>query len=88
MRLGVYVYGLASVAAGIFDLVRRDFDTSHQPIQASATTFLVVSYSRNITAIWMIAGGVAILWRRSAKAGAAATAVIYDAELDGGSSGL
>jgi len=46
MRLGVYVYGLASIAAGIFDLVWGDFDASHQPIQAFRDHIPVVSYSR------------------------------------------
>jgi hypothetical protein len=31
-NLGIYVYGMATVAAGIFDLVWGDFDASHQPI--------------------------------------------------------
>jgi uncharacterized membrane protein len=77
MRLGVYVYGLATVAAGIFDLVWGDFDASHQPIQAFGDHIPGRALFAYITAIWMIAGGAAILWRRSAKAGAAALAVIY-----------
>jgi uncharacterized membrane protein YphA (DoxX/SURF4 family) len=77
MRLGVYVYSLATVAAGIFDLVWRDFDASHQPIQAFGDHIRGRELFAYITAIWMIAGGAAILWRRSAKAGAAATAAIY-----------
>ena len=77
MRLGVYVYGLASVAAGIFDLVWGDFDTSHQPIQAFGDHIPGRELFAYITAVWMIAGGAAILWRRTTKAGAAALAVIY-----------
>jgi hypothetical protein len=34
MRVGLTVYGLASAAAGIMDLVWSDFDQAHQPIQA------------------------------------------------------
>jgi uncharacterized membrane protein len=77
MRLGVYVYGLATVTAGIFDLVWGDFDTSHQPIQAFGDHIPGRELFAYITAVWMIAGGAAILWRRTAKAGAAALAVIY-----------
>jgi uncharacterized membrane protein len=77
MRLGVYVYGLATLAAGIFDLVWGDFDTSHQPIQAFGDHIPGRELFAYITAVWMIAGGAAILWRRSARAGAAALAVIY-----------
>ena len=77
MRLGVYVYGLATVAAGIFDLLWGDFDTSHQPIQAFGDHIPGRELFVYITAIWMITGGAAILWRRTAKAGAAALAGIY-----------
>jgi uncharacterized membrane protein YphA (DoxX/SURF4 family) len=76
-RVGVYVLGMATVAAGIFDLVWGDFDASHQPIQAFGDHIPGVEILAYITAIWMIAGGAAILWRRTAKAGAAALAIIY-----------
>ena len=76
-RFGVYLYGLATVAAGILDLVWGDFDPSHQPIQAFGDHIPGRTILAYITAFWMIAGGVAILWRRSARAGAAALAVIY-----------
>ena len=33
-KLGIYVCGMATIAAGIFDLLWGDFDSSHQPIQA------------------------------------------------------
>jgi uncharacterized membrane protein YphA (DoxX/SURF4 family) len=76
-KAGIYVYGLASAAAGMFDLIWGDFDSSHQPIQAFGDHIPgreIFAYS---TAAWMIAGGMAILWRRSARAGAAALAAIY-----------
>ena len=76
-RVGVYVLGMATVAAGIFDLVWGDFDASHQPIQAFGDHIPGRELFAYITAVWMIAGGAAILWRRTAKAGAAALAVIY-----------
>jgi hypothetical protein len=34
MRSAIYVYGIASVAAGIMDLVWGEFEPAHQPIQA------------------------------------------------------
>jgi uncharacterized membrane protein YphA (DoxX/SURF4 family) len=76
-RLGVYVYGLATVAAGIMDLIWGDFDPSHQPIQAFGDHIPGRTIFAYITALWMIAGGIAILRRRSARTGAAALAVIY-----------
>jgi uncharacterized membrane protein YphA (DoxX/SURF4 family) len=77
MSAGVYVYGLASAAAGIMDFIWGDFDSSHQPIQSFGDHIPGREILAYITAVWMIAGGVAILWRRSARAGAAALAVIY-----------
>jgi uncharacterized membrane protein YphA (DoxX/SURF4 family) len=76
-NLGTRVYGLASAAAGIMDFIWGDFDSSHQPIQAFGDHIPGREILAYITAVWMIAGGTAILWRRSARAGAAALAVIY-----------
>jgi uncharacterized membrane protein len=76
-KVGIYVYGMATVAAGIFDLVWGDFDASHQPIQAFGDYIPGRKLFAYITAIWMIAGGAAILWRRTTKGGAAALAGIY-----------
>jgi uncharacterized membrane protein len=77
MPLAFYVYGLATVAAGIFDLVWGDFDASHQPIQAFGDHIPGRELFAYIIGVWMIAGGAAILWRRTAKSGAAALAVAY-----------
>jgi uncharacterized membrane protein YphA (DoxX/SURF4 family) len=76
-KAGVYVYGLASAAAGIMDLIWGDFDADHQPIQAFGDHIPGREIFAYITAMVMIAGGVAILWRRSARAGGAALAIIY-----------
>jgi uncharacterized membrane protein YphA (DoxX/SURF4 family) len=76
-RVGVFVYGWASVAAGIFDFIWGDFDASHQPIQAWGDNIPGRTIFAYITAVWMITGGIAILWRRSARAGAVALAGIY-----------
>ena len=76
-RVGVYVYGLASAAAGIMDLIWGNFDADHQPIQAFGDHIPGRAIFAYITAIWMIAAGLAILWRRSARAGGAGLAIIY-----------
>lgn len=76
-RVGTYLYGFASFAAGVFDLVWGDFDAAHQPIQAFGDHIPGREILAYATAAWMIAGGMAILWRRSAQAGAAALASIY-----------
>jgi uncharacterized membrane protein YphA (DoxX/SURF4 family) len=77
MRAGVIMYGLASAACGVMDLIWGDFDASHQPIQAFGDHIPGVEILAYITAAWMIAGGLAILFRRSARVGGALLAIIY-----------
>lgn len=77
MRIGVYVYGIASIAAGILDLIWGEFDAAHQPIQAWSDHIPGVRIFAYIAALWLIAGGAAILSRQSARAGAAALAILY-----------
>jgi uncharacterized membrane protein len=76
MRVGVWFYGLATIVTGILDLVWRAFEASHQPIQALGH----IPGERALAClagIWLVAAGAAILWPRTARAGAAASAVIY-----------
>jgi len=77
MRAPLYVYAAGSIAAGILDLIWRDFEAAHQPIQALGDRIPGREILACIAAIWLIAGGTAILWRRSARAGAWALAAIY-----------
>jgi uncharacterized membrane protein YphA (DoxX/SURF4 family) len=76
-RAGVYLYAFASAAAGVMDFIWGDLDPSHQPIQAFGDHIPGLAIFAYITAIWMIAGSVAILWPSSARAGAAALGGIY-----------
>lgn len=76
-RFGVYLYALATVGAGILDLIWGDFEAAHQPIGALGDHIpgrIILAY---LTALLMITGGAAILWRPTARAGALATAFIY-----------
>jgi uncharacterized membrane protein len=77
MRVAVYVYGMATIAAGIINLVWGDFEAGHQPIQAFGDHIPGREIFAYITAVWLVVGGAAILWRRAARAGAAALALIY-----------
>jgi uncharacterized membrane protein YphA (DoxX/SURF4 family) len=77
MRAGIYLYAAGSIAAGILDLIWRDFEAAHQPIQALGDHIPGRQILACIAAIWLIAGGAAILWPRTARAGAWALAVIY-----------
>jgi uncharacterized membrane protein len=76
-KFGICVYGLSSAAVGIMDFMWGGFDPAHQPIQAFGDHIPGSEVLAYITAVWMIAGGAAIMWRRSARIGGAALAIIY-----------
>lgn len=73
----MYVFGLASIAAGILDLVWGEFEAAHQPIQALSDHIPGVKVLAYIAAIWLIVAGAAILWRTTEQAGAVGLAIIY-----------
>jgi uncharacterized membrane protein len=77
MRIGVYLFGLTSVAAGIMDAIWGEFEAAHQPIQALSDHIPGIKILAYIAAIWLIIAGAAILWRATTQAGAAALAAIY-----------
>jgi uncharacterized membrane protein len=77
MRIGIYVYAVGSVAAGIADLVWREFEPAHQPIQAWGEHIPGVTIFAYIVAFGLIAGGMALLWRRTTEFGGALLAVVY-----------
>ncbi len=77
MRAGAYTYSAGSIAAGILDLIWRDFEPAHQPIQALGDHIPGRGILACVAAIWLVAGGAAILWRRTARTGAMALAGIY-----------
>jgi hypothetical protein len=76
MKVGVWFYGLGTALTGVLDIVWHAFDASHQPIKSLGNV-----PGQNILACvagaWLIAAGLAILWRRSARFGAAASAIAY-----------
>jgi hypothetical protein len=77
MRVGVSVFGIASVASGILDLIWHELEPAHQPLQAWGDHIPGMSTFAYIVAIWLIVGGAAILWRRSLRLGAAALTILY-----------
>jgi len=76
-KVGFYVFSLSPIAAGIMDLVWGDFEAAHQPIQAFGDHIPGRRIFAYIVAIWMVAGGAAMLSRRTARAGATALAAVY-----------
>ncbi len=77
MKIGVGVLGLASIAAGILDLIWGEFESAHQPVQAFGDHIPGVTFFAYLTAIWLIVGGAAILYERTARIGAVMLAIIY-----------
>lgn len=77
MKVGVWFYGLGTVLTGILDIAWGAFDASHQPIQALGITLPGQHILAYVAGAWLVAAGLAILWRRSARIGAAASAIAY-----------
>jgi uncharacterized membrane protein len=77
MRVGVWFYGLATVVTGILDIVWGKFEASHQPVQSFAPHLPGQQVLAFIAGVWLVAAGLAILLRRSARIGAGGAAMIY-----------
>jgi uncharacterized membrane protein len=77
MRVGVWIYGLATVVTGILDIVWGQFEASHQPIQSLGQHIPGQQILAYIAGVWLVAAGTAILWRRTARIGAVGSAMIY-----------
>ncbi|MFZ0663247.1 MAG: hypothetical protein WAM66_11185 [Acidobacteriaceae bacterium] len=77
MRVGVAVFGIASVASGILDLIWGELEPAHQPLQAWGDHIPGMTIFAYVVAVWLIVGGTAILWRRSLRFGAAALTILY-----------
>jgi uncharacterized membrane protein len=77
MKVGVWFYGLGTALTGILNIAWGAFDTSHQPIQSLGKNFPGQHILAYVAGVWLVAAGLAMLWRRSARTGAAASAIAY-----------
>jgi len=77
MKAGVWFYGLGTALTGILDIAWGAFDGSHQPIQSLGKNLLGEHILAYVAGVWLVAAGLAILWRRSASIGAAASGIAY-----------
>lgn len=77
MRIGIYVYAIASAAVGILDLLWGELEPAHQPLQAWGDHIPGTTIFAYIAAVWLSAGGAAMLWQRSRRFGAAALTILY-----------
>jgi uncharacterized membrane protein YphA (DoxX/SURF4 family) len=74
-NLGRRVYGLGAVALGLVGLVWGEFATVWQPVQTVGIPDRgALAY---VTAACLLSAGVAVQWRRTARAGLLALAVLY-----------
>ena len=76
-KFGIYLLAFATIAAGILDLVWGEFEAAHQPIGALGDNIPGQTIFAYITALWLIATGAALLWRRTVRTGALAAIIIY-----------
>jgi len=76
-KAGVLLYGSATIAASVLDLIWREFDAAHQPIGGFGNLIPGHAVFACLIAVWMIIGGVGVLWYRTARFGALALAVTY-----------
>jgi uncharacterized membrane protein YphA (DoxX/SURF4 family) len=70
----MYLYGAGAIALGVIGLVWSDFATNWQRVQASVPHRGALA---GIAALYEILAGIAILWRRTAQAGAMMLAILY-----------
>jgi uncharacterized membrane protein len=77
MKVGIWFYGLGTALTGILDIAWGAFDASHQPINSLGNNFPGQHILAYVTGVWLVAAGVAILWRRSERIGAAASGIAY-----------
>jgi uncharacterized membrane protein YphA (DoxX/SURF4 family) len=77
MKVGVWFYGLGTVLTGILNIAWSAFDASHQPIKSVSTNLAVQHVLAYVTGVWLVVAGLAILWRRTARMGAATSAIAY-----------
>jgi uncharacterized membrane protein len=77
MKIGIGFYGMGTALTGILNIAWGAFDASHQPIQALGKNLPGQQIMAYVAGVWLVAAGLAILWKRSERIGAAASAIAY-----------
>src|SRR5580693_8887493 len=73
-NLGIYVYAAGAIFLGLLGLASGDFATTWQRVGPNVPFRQPLAY---LTAFIEVAAGLALLWRRTARAGALALTVVY-----------
>ena len=77
MKVGVWFYGLGTALTGILNIAWGAFDASHQPIKSLGINLPSEHILAYVAGVALVAAGLAILWQRSARIGAAASGIAY-----------
>lgn len=77
LKYASQLFAIASIWAGILNMVFGEFEPAHQPIQAWGDHIPGLTIIARIAALWLILGGLALLVRPAARTGAAALAILY-----------
>ncbi len=73
-NLGIYVYAAGAIFLGILGLASGDFATTWQHVGPKVPLRELLAY---LTALIELAAGLALLWRRTARAGALTLTLLY-----------
>ncbi len=73
-NLGLYIYGGAAIFLGLLGLVSGDFATTWQNVGSNVPFRVPLAY---LTAVIELAGGIALLVPRTARAGALTLTIVY-----------
>jgi uncharacterized membrane protein len=73
-NLGIYVYAAAAIFLGVLGLASGDFATNWQRVVPTVPFREPLAY---LTAIVELAAGLALLWRRTARAAALTLTIVY-----------
>ena len=77
VTFGVALLAFATIATGLVDLIWGAFDPEHQPIQAFGDNVPGAHPFAYVLGIALVAGGAMLLWRRTARIGGIAIAIVY-----------
>jgi uncharacterized membrane protein YphA (DoxX/SURF4 family) len=73
-NLGLYVYAAAAIFLGLLGVASGDFATSWQRVEPGVPLREPLAY---FTALIELAAGLALLWRKTARAGALTLTIVY-----------
>ena len=73
-NLGIYAYAAGAIFLGLLGLASGDFATTWQHVGPNVPLRVPLAY---LTAFIELAAGLALLWRRTARAGALSLTVVY-----------